>query len=303
MPLEFYEEMTMTPLLPILLGSILGVDVGWASAPDGTGERVYIIQIEPDLLDRLKEGEVITSIIDSRAGAVTQFRIQVGEGALPRVPVTATVIDAPETPQVIHSTLPPVPDERVLEISGSPAPAFPAPLAPPGNGPDEEVVFQDDRASTFTVASDASPGTIAFPIDVQESSAELTNDEIQDAVTPFIDEDTPGEFVPSPPVSPANPPEPSPFTGEAAGQESAGDPLIDVAPATYEEIVDALAVKPDQETVGRESARPWLPLTLTFLALLASLGGNAYMGYMFIGLYRRHRKISNASEDDEQADS
>jgi len=293
----------MAPLIPILLGSILGVDVGWATVPDGTGERVYIIQIEPDLLDRLKEGEVITSIIDSRAGPVTQFRIQVGEEELPRVPFATTVVGMAETPQVIQSALPPVPDEQVLKISGSPDPAYPdipAPLADPGAGSDEEVVFQQDRASTFTVDSGTKPGTILLPGEAQESSTELTNDEIQDTVTPFIDEDAPGEFVPSAPVSPANPSEPIPINEEAAPQEVAGGTLNEVAPATYGEIVDALAVKPDQESGSRESSRPWLPLTLTFLALLASLGGNAYMGYMFVGLYRRHRKISNAAEEGDQ---
>ena len=296
----------MTSLIPILLGSILGVDVGWATAPDGTGERVYIIQIEPDLLERLKEGEVITSIIDSRAGPITQFRIQVGEGVLPRVPFAATVIDAPENTPVIHSPLPPVPDEQVLEISQSPAPVFseiPLPVVPAETGLAEEEVIEEDRASTFTIAGETSPGTFSVPIGPNESTAELTNDEIQNAVSPVIDENAPGEFVPSPPVIPAPPPEPSPLAEDASRQESKGEPLNNVAPATYDEIVDALAVKADEGSVVGESSRPWLPLTLTFLALLASLGGNAYMGYIFVALYRRHRKISNGPEDVAQADS
>jgi hypothetical protein len=38
--------------------------------------------------------------------------------------------------------------------------------------------------------------------------------------------------------------------------------------------------------------KPWLPLTLTTLALFASLGGNVYLGWVAWGLYWRHRRLA-----------
>lgn len=65
----------------------VGVDYGWQPASDGQLE--YIIQIEPAMLDALKNGRTITSEIHPDARDVRRFRIQVGTGVLPRVGVLA----------------------------------------------------------------------------------------------------------------------------------------------------------------------------------------------------------------------
>lgn len=292
----------MTPIIPVLLGAVLGVDVGWTPAPDGSGEQVYIIQIEPELVDRLSDGEVVTSIIDSRAGAITQFRIQVGNGKLPRLAAISPGIEAAEQPEVIHSILPPVPNEEVLSISVALAPKKQdvAPLAPSlgGRHAGEEII-DGDRESAFAITSTPTAGTKAIPENDLEPSAELTNEEVHAAISTANDVPPPGEFVPSPAVIPAQPVLPEPDAGGSSAKTPDGaveaKPFADVAPATYDEIVDALTDRADGGKPGDQAARPWLPFTLTFMALLASLGGNAYLGYIFIALYRRHRQASNSA--------
>jgi hypothetical protein len=53
-------------------------------------------------------------------------------------------------------------------------------------------------------------------------------------------------------------------------------------------------------------SRPWLPLTLSLLALFASLGGNLYLGWMTLDLRRRFRHFARGlrfHEDDRRSSS
>jgi len=71
----------------LLAASAIGVDYGWqpdASGPNSSGQVEYIIQIEPSLLALLREGEPIISRVPPEVGPVRSFRIQVGNGELPR---------------------------------------------------------------------------------------------------------------------------------------------------------------------------------------------------------------------------
>lgn len=61
----------------ILAAAALGVDTGWE--PDGQGGYTYIIQIEPQMLDTLRAGTVITSEIPPGLSGVRSFRIVVGQ--------------------------------------------------------------------------------------------------------------------------------------------------------------------------------------------------------------------------------
>jgi len=296
----------MNMLIPLLLGSVLGVDVGWTAAPDNTGGRVYIIQLKPDLVDRLKEGETITSIIDPRAGAITQVRIQVGDGPLPRTRIAAAPSDAEADAPPRVFVLPPLPDDGVLDISGSPQPAG---ISEEQGGADASLdrplentlPAEDGRESAFSFPIVPSDAPLAAPTSETDEetgfSVELSSDEIQNTVEFAVDTgaDDPGEFIPSLPVGEA-----IPFTDDLPAEDAAvvmGE--IEVSAATYGEIVEALKPSETAEPVERHSTRPWMPLTLTLMALLASLGGNAYLGYLFIGLYRRHRVLSNTAAGEE----
>jgi hypothetical protein len=75
-------ERAMNGLAIMMTMAVLGVDYGWQPSTDGQLE--YIIQIEPALLESMKQGEKIVSEIHPDARGARRFVIQVGTGDLPR---------------------------------------------------------------------------------------------------------------------------------------------------------------------------------------------------------------------------
>ncbi len=75
--------MTMTAILVAL--AALGVDSGYEPAADGKLE--YIVQIEPQLVASLVQGQDITSELP-RGLDVRHFRVTIGTGKLPRLAVS-----------------------------------------------------------------------------------------------------------------------------------------------------------------------------------------------------------------------
>lgn len=54
------------------------------------------------------------------------------------------------------------------------------------------------------------------------------------------------------------------------------------------------AAQPRSQANREEAGKPWMPLVLVSLALFASLGGNAYLGWLFADLRGRYKKLSHA---------
>ena len=78
----------MHGLALLLTTTTLAVDYGWDVRPDGGVD--YIVQIEPELLDKLRVGETITSEIDPRLRNIRSIQIRVGRDKLPKqLPPTA----------------------------------------------------------------------------------------------------------------------------------------------------------------------------------------------------------------------
>ncbi len=77
----------MNALACVLATSITaaGVDYGWQ--PTNGGDLEYVIQIEPALLESLKSGQEITSEIPPELAGVRRFRIRVGSGPVPKIPL------------------------------------------------------------------------------------------------------------------------------------------------------------------------------------------------------------------------
>jgi hypothetical protein len=48
------------------------------------------------------------------------------------------------------------------------------------------------------------------------------------------------------------------------------------------------------------SEKPWWPLTLAMLALFASMGGNLYMGWIAVDVYRRYLEMADEGDEDEE---
>ncbi len=82
---------------------LLGIDAGWQPLPEGG--LLYIIQIEPQLLETLNSGETNQSHYPANQNDVRAFRIMVGTAELPRELPPADV--GSPTPTVDMTNQPP----------------------------------------------------------------------------------------------------------------------------------------------------------------------------------------------------
>jgi len=74
----------MNCMMIFMAAATLGIDVGWQRQQDG--ELEYIIQIEPQLVESLKEGQTLTSGIRPALRGIRRYRIVIGTGKLPQEP-------------------------------------------------------------------------------------------------------------------------------------------------------------------------------------------------------------------------
>ncbi len=110
---------------------ILGIDAGWQPLPDGG--MLYIIQIEPELIDTLRSGEPIQSDFPSSVKDVRAFRIVVGTAELPR----QLPPEQSEPPGPAAATADPPPPDPFL-----PRPAAETNRPPGAESPDTPNVIQ-----------------------------------------------------------------------------------------------------------------------------------------------------------------
>ncbi|WP_207395347.1 hypothetical protein [Bremerella alba] len=71
----------------IITSAVLGVDFGYQ--PTDGGQLEYIIQIEPEAIEKLRSGEAIQVGLPPNVQRVQVFRVQVGDAELPKILPTA----------------------------------------------------------------------------------------------------------------------------------------------------------------------------------------------------------------------
>ena len=96
-------------MLIYVAAATLGFQVGWQRLPEGGMQ--YIIQLDPQTLDALRDGQPIQSDIPSEAGEIRSYRIVMGAGISkpPREappPKPAPPPAAPVTPAPIEPAKP-----------------------------------------------------------------------------------------------------------------------------------------------------------------------------------------------------
>ena len=91
-----------TILLCIATASV-GINAGWQRMPEGGMQ--YIIQLDPETLQSLREGAEIESDVQPSAGEVRSFKIVMGTRQLPRDAPPAPKATAPMRAQVLSPDL------------------------------------------------------------------------------------------------------------------------------------------------------------------------------------------------------
>jgi hypothetical protein len=120
----------------MLAVATLGVDTGWEPLPDGG--LVYIIQIEPQLLDAMREGTQIASEIPAELAGVRSYRVLVGDGTLPREGLTPSSAGGEVQAGFRPPAAPPEPDTQQADVEtppASPGDTEPGPFSADPNDP------------------------------------------------------------------------------------------------------------------------------------------------------------------------
>jgi len=306
----------MNSLILVLAASSVGVDYGWQ--PNQQGEIEYIIQIEPELLDAMRDGAEITSRVDPSVQDVRRFRIRVGRDNLPREGTTSA---------------PAVPENRVQDkVAGeeNTDPAKRSPLELKANIPGDGI--GEPPAEEPTGAKLGAPPLISpdrlktgggggFSLGPRED--EPTQDSPAEKSQPGSGSYTPLKEPPAGPGEAGPTPIPDPESARLPTQADAGVRQVAEQPrklepspvgeplegqqASYNKVVtegkSANVASPSDISLPPEEAvtRPWMTLVLICLLLFASIGLNVYLGWIARGIYVRYRTLSLETLDKQAA--
>jgi len=265
----------------LLAVSVVGVETGWQ--PHEQGGLEYIIQIEPELLSALREGEALTSEIPAHVDGVRRYRIVVGKNPVPRIGATSP---APRASAAPSNPVPPTVEAPPLQPEVQ-MPAEETYAAPPPLSAQETLEPSQDAIppaqNSFAPAAEETPAA--------EPALEPVEQPAPRYQFPNFDPPPVGpQTEPAPPIEPAiNETEP-PLLKETEA---------DALQTAYKQAQAALeTVALDDEAQTAEAATPatdnnptWIGWTLALLALAASLGANCYLGWMWIDTRRRYQSL------------
>ncbi|MEX2558613.1 MAG: hypothetical protein WD403_01810 [Pirellulales bacterium] len=280
-----------------------GVEYGWQPVAGGGIE--YIIQIEPEMLDALKEGEDIFSDLPPATANIRGYRITVGTGKLPHQGEPLPV-ETPEETDARPSAAAPF---------GSPLPAgFDQPLPGPDfdpvesgqAGPPREFLPATARGASRLVAIPSGP-RLGDPASAQtdepteddlDSSESETDPAARSTSRSDSDDDRGGADAAG---------------SGGTGRQSAREKRLAPANSAQDRKAASAAGNRDERSASDEPGasggeetedaagnlagqKPWLPLSLTLLGLFASLGANVYLVWIAAGLRRRYRNVVRQSQ-------
>ncbi len=321
----------MTTLTMLIGLATLGVETGWQPVDDGALE--YIIQIEPSLLDALRDGQPITSEIPAGLKGVRRYKIVVGKAQLPRTDLPAPPGSTPSGPAALAQDSPGTPPPTASppggslpggslpggslpggSLPGGAPPAVTPPAAAAAALPPDRYALPFEQAGVPVVPpaagagglpagqgvspnppspNPAAPGGVAFPLGSPPRAGPA-------ATTPST---TPpaaaGSSLPAgtqpPPATPDGPSAsaspPGEFQPDVGAADLAGGNLV----------VPQANRSPDTSEMGDKSgsdhlltdaeiapSKPWMTMVVL---LMASLAGNAYLGWVVRDARRHYRKL------------
>lgn len=201
--------------------------------------------------------------------------------------------------------------------------AGPASVAPPWGTPDDR--FTTDRGQWT-----ASPSSVSPPATGYAPLVSLPASAVAPPAAPAASSALPTSWPTSsfPPRSPGEMASPflgnqTAWTGTIDTQTAPARPSTQIQPSVVQDVglsdsasaprkgsdfwtelseasqaSDAERLREESRTNGAAD-KPWWPLTLAMLALFASLGGNLYLGWIAVDVYRRYLDMADEEYDDE----
>lgn len=246
----------MAGMIVCLSTAVIGVDFGWQPVAGGGVE--YIIQIEPNMLERLKDGQDIFSDLPPRARNIRGYRITVGTARLPHhgqpPPLDADGQDtAPSVPR---------------SDAGLPAHVAPG-EASTGDGPLPGPVLAPalafDPPTTGRKRPSSEPTPLAQPHSAKRLETRPTGFD-QEATKPVAHQ---GGAPPGKIKAKGNP-----------GTKANSDSKTKLA-----------ASQPGHDAPDEKATQPTRP-SITVIGLFASLGGNAFLLWVAAGQRSRYRALA-----------
>jgi len=259
----------------------VGVDTGWKPAQDGGVE--YIIQVDPQLIQTLGEGEMLQMDLPEKLQNVRRFQIVVGRQELPRID--------PQPPPKTE----PAPKRAAgggETLGSSEKPLGDAGAAGAGTGR-----YGEPAASSAARGTDDSRGEPLFAGPRNKPNASEPSADTGNRYQP--QPKLPSDLAAGPPrtfdlSSGAKPlaERVAAFKQPSAKQKEASQ-KEDAAKSSKNEDTQASPsdVAVAASTAAEDPARPWLPLFTTVILLSGSLAANVYLVLMWLETRRRYHTV------------
>ncbi len=310
-----------------LAAVLLGVDARWPPLPDGGLQ--YVIQIEPQALERLESGiiEAVGSYVPPYVKDVRAYQIAIGTQRLaknvPTPNVQSPILTGVDTDWV------PLPAGGV-ECRVWIKPEVLDELEKPGRVIEGKIPANVKKLSAFTITVGTKPPAAVLPATSGDDSpppVEARADQLPGPlITPPHLADWPNSWPPLPSIGPPHPRSPYTSTVQTipnvapwlapsgttppyllpeppAVKPGAGNTQMPTQPASHSKQSESAPderpqPKPDSNSTAKEEspagdpAKPWLSLTVTLAGLFfASLGGNVFLFWITWGVRSRYRVL------------
>lgn len=250
----------MTGIIVCLSTALMGVDFGWQPVAGGGIE--YIIQIEPNMLERLKDGQDVFSDLPPRARNIRGYRITVGTARLPHhgQPPPLDTDEPDKTPPLVR------PDAGLpTHVAPGEASIVDGPLPGPVLAP--ALAF--DPPTTDRKRPSSEPTPLAQPHSAKRLQTQPPGFD-QEATKPVAHQ------VGAPPGKTKAQGKP----GTKAKSDSKARPAV---------------AQPAHDVPDEKATQPTRP-SITVLGLFASLGGNAFLLWVAAGQRSRYRALARLAK-------
>jgi hypothetical protein len=276
------------------------VQHGWRTGEDGGVD--YLVQMTPERLQSLANGQTLYGEVDPQVTEIRRIYVYAGVGEVPRTALPQQSTKLPDPPTFVPNSDPASPN-----IS---RPRIEAPRQNTSASNSSSGMFRDRRDAGWRDDGFNSQYAGSDPRDRDTAGWSGNFNDPRNAPG-YNDPRGGGSFWPNRqegqfyPVGydpragapPANNSQPTGATANYAQRPAAdipappaNQPAASAAPAAAPnwQTAPASATNATSRDAGVE-ARPWTPLILTTLALFASLGTNAYLGWLSWSFFWRYR--------------